>query len=153
MGGAASSARWTLSPGHAAWVTENLLAGVAQAKLVTTLVEGGVPRRLARTEVAAIASSGAFRIARCMALRLERIETVMAMRRTLAVLRPAAISERRTPPSRREFLEHYYAAQSPLVLRGLCATWRATRRWSPAYFKRRFGDVLVDVCVGRAADP
>lgn len=49
------------------------------------------------------------------------------------------------PPSAEEFEAEYVQRSRPVILRGAIDDWPAMRRWSPAYFKERFGDREVPV--------
>lgn len=61
--------------------------------------------------------------------------------------------ERRTRLPPREFFDRYYFAHRPVLLQGLTDGWPALRRWRPDRLARRFGEVKVEVMVGREADP
>jgi hypothetical protein len=39
------------------------------------------------------------------------------------------------------------------VLTDASARWPALRKWTPAFFRRRFGDATIEVTTGREADP
>ncbi|MBB6249405.1 Stf0 family sulfotransferase [Rhodanobacter sp. A1T4] len=72
----------------------------------------------------------------------------------LAALAPATSTvERRSALSRNEFLERYYAANRPVIMRGLTDDWPAIRLWSREHFKRCAGDAQVEIMAGRATDP
>jgi hypothetical protein len=47
------------------------------------------------------------------------------------------------PPSDASFRAHYYEPQRPVILRGLCAPWRASTAWSFTELKRRLGETPV----------
>src|SRR5262245_34177374 len=49
------------------------------------------------------------------------------------------------PPSLEEFEAEYVKRSRPVILGGAIDDWPAMRRWSPAYFKERFGDREVPV--------
>jgi len=53
----------------------------------------------------------------------------------------------------RDFFEHFYFTNRPVVLRGLMRGWPALKRWDPEYFARRFGDSTVEIVDGRSRDP
>nr|MDQ3369210.1 cupin-like domain-containing protein [Myxococcota bacterium] len=52
-----------------------------------------------------------------------------------------------------EFFRHYWAAHRPVVLTDATRSWPALRKWTPAFFKREFGKVTIEVTAGREADP
>jgi Rps23 Pro-64 3,4-dihydroxylase Tpa1-like proline 4-hydroxylase len=55
--------------------------------------------------------------------------------------------------TRRRFLERYYCANRPLVLKGRLEGSPALKTWSPEFFRDRFRDVPVQITSGRDRDP
>lgn len=53
--------------------------------------------------------------------------------------------ERLERPSRARFERDYVATHTPVIIRGAVDDWPARTRWTPAYFRERCGDRLVDV--------
>jgi lysine-specific demethylase 8 len=51
--------------------------------------------------------------------------------------------ERVERPSPRAFYERYVKLNRPVILTGLADKWRATARWTPAYFRAHFADAPV----------
>ena len=51
--------------------------------------------------------------------------------------------ERIAPPSADEFERRYIKASRPVILRGAIDDWPAMRKWTPGYFRDRFGDRVV----------
>lgn len=47
-------------------------------------------------------------------------------------------------PPARTFVEDYLKPHRPVVIRGAIDDWPALAKWSPAWFKRRFGSVRVE---------
>lgn len=144
----------TLSDAYRGWLTENLLEGVPEKDLLSTLSEAGVPASVVTAELARLREAPA--VARLLAerRRLQQAEQVLALQQDLArtgLLRGTV--ERRTTPSREVFYEHYYAANRPVILTDFCANWPALRRWSPSYLRERFGEVEVEACAERSRDP
>jgi len=147
------SAPRTLSEEWRVWVVENLLAGVVQADLIARLVERGVPRTLARREIAALAASPALSVCARLARRARRLELALALARAHAHGEPAATAiERRRTPRADEFFRRYWAAHRPVVLTDATRGWPALR-WTPSMFRERFGDQSIEVTTGRDADP
>lgn len=143
-----------LSDGFRAWVVDNAVRGVPGGSLISVLVEGGVPERLAVAEVGAILASPALDACRRLDARVEALELVAALARSHARHAPVpAAVERRETVSAAEFFEGYFAANRPVVLTRFLDGWRARGRWSPDDFKARFGDVEIEIMAGRDADP
>jgi Cupin-like domain len=44
-----------------------------------------------------------------------------------------------------EFLQEYVATNRPVVVEGAVARWPAMQKWTPQFFKTRFGSKMVDV--------
>src|SRR5689334_15332046 len=142
-----------LSPEHRAWIVENLLAGVAERAVVAQLATQ-LPRARAAREVAAIARSPLLPVCARLARQARRLELVAALGRSHARGAPdrTAVERRATPPAD-EFFRDYWAAHRPVVLTDATARWPALRKWTPAYFRRRFGDEMIEITAGRDADP
>ncbi len=142
-----------LSVDHRAWVVENLLAGVAENVLVDQLATQ-LPRARALQEVRAIARSPLLDVCARLATRARQLELVCALGRSHLRGDPAPTEiERRTTPSADEFFRHYWAAHQPVLFTDALARSRAIGRWTPAWFKKQFGDARIAVTTGREADP
>ncbi len=50
------------------------------------------------------------------------------------------------------FFDEYYYRNRPVVLKSMMRDWPALKRWSPAYFLERYGDVPVNITRGRQQD-
>jgi hypothetical protein len=143
-----------LSDAWRAWVAENALLGVQREVLLDTLAGQGVPRAVALRELEVILSSPILRGARRAARRARRYQLLERLERETALLAGAPMTvERRSRLSAEELHERYYASGTPVVITDVLEPWPAVSRWSPAYFKERFGDVEVLVTTGRGADP
>lgn len=143
-----------LSDDHAAWIVENLLAGVPASTLVAELATADVSRARARRAVRAIAASPLLAVCGRLASRARRLELVAALGRSHARGEPDATAvERRLTPPASEFFRHYWAAHRPVVLTDASARWPALRKWTPAFFRRRYGSATIEVTVDRERDP
>ncbi len=76
-----------------------------------------------------------------------------ALQRVSRLGRKSAGVDRRAAPSRQQFLEEYYAANRPVVMTGLTATWPALKLWTADYLKNAIGDTEIEIMAGREADP
>jgi hypothetical protein len=142
-----------LSLAHRAWIVQNLLAGVTEARLVTQLAKQLSRTRAAR-EVRAIAKSPLLPVCAQLATRARQLELVAALGRAHAAGEPDPTHvERRTLPSAEEFFRRYWAAHRPVVLTDVVTKWPALRKWTPAWFARRLGDETIEITAGRDADP
>ena len=72
----------------------------------------------------------------------------------LARLHPARQQVERVAGLEAErFHRDFYAANRPVVMTGQMQHWPAMSRWTPDYLKARFGEVPVQVQMGRESDP
>jgi hypothetical protein len=129
------------------WVAENLLRGVEPAELVQGLVDGGVPRALARVTVAGILGSAGLALARDHQRRARRLAQVARLH---AAVGEPAVLERRPAPAAPELFGRYWATSTPVILTDIVPRWRA--QWTPQSLRERFGDVRVEACAGRESD-
>ncbi len=134
-----------------AWITKNLARGSTEAAIALALKHAGVPAPVARRAVRAIAESGAPSLVREEAARADRLENVLSLLRDHARTTPLAL--RRVTRLSSEELALHYAANLPFLLTGLVPKWPAFRKWSPAHFAKRYGDVVVSVAADRDRDP
>lgn len=130
------------------WVAENLLHGVDPPELVDGLVDGGVPRALARRTVHAIARSPGLALAREHERRAQRLAQVARLHTAVRTLAPL---ERRSAPAAAELFERYWATATPAIFTDIVPGWRA--QWTPHSLRERFGDVRIEACTGREGDP
>lgn len=136
------------------WAADNLLRGVPREQVEAHLVSHGVDAALAASTVDALLASPLYEASRPFVRDARRWAMTAKMRERLE--RDAAHPhdvERRDAPSAEEFFDSYYAAQRPVILRGLVDRWPAFERWSFAALADRHGDAEVLVTIGRDDDP
>jgi hypothetical protein len=61
--------------------------------------------------------------------------------------------ERRTGLTREAFAEEYLKPLRPVVFTDLMADWPASKKWSVAYFKENYGDLMVPVVSSNFSKP
>lgn len=130
------------------WVAENLVRGVEADELVQGLVDGGVPRELARRTVVQLAASPGLAVARAHDRRAQRLALVARLQ--AAVGEPLTL-ERRPAPAAPELFSRYWGGSTPAIFTDIVPRWR--QRWTPQSLRERFGDARVEACIGRQADP
>ncbi|MCA9669125.1 MAG: cupin-like domain-containing protein [Myxococcales bacterium] len=134
------------------WLVHNLLRGVRPERLVEQLAQQAeVPREIAAREVDAMVSSPLLPMVTRYARWSRSLELVLELERKRQ--RGAAAIDRLATVDAETFYTRYYRAGRPLLLDDATRSWPALERWTPAYFAESLGDVELDVCVGRAADP
>jgi Cupin-like domain len=144
----------TLSDEWRAWIVENIVRGASREELLETLVEADIAPNLAKKEIDAILTSPALPGCKTLQSKVERVELVLELFRTMATcgVNPAKI-ERRDNIEASEFFDKYYGAMRPVIFTGMLRDWPALGTWSPEYFATRFGHVNIEVVAGRNVDP
>ena len=144
----------SLTPAWRRWVAENMLLGVPAADIERAAASAGIERETIRTEIAMAAGDPYVEAGHWVADRLRKLESVLQVRVEVARQNdamPAVECCTRLPAS--EFRRRFYARNRPVKLLGMIDHWAATWKWSPSYFRDRYGGAHVEVCAGRNADP
>jgi len=132
-----------------AWIASQLFHGRTPAWIEERLCKLGVDAAVARAEVRDAVDDPLVRAGSVRAKRTRKMEGLMdayaSMHRrsaeAKAIPEVAALRED-------EFLEEYYYRNRPVIVRGGAAHWPAVARWSPAWFRERFGEVEVEYMEG-----
>ncbi len=143
-----------LAPEWIDWLVENFVESASSSDLLAPLLEGGVPAELAERAIAELRKSHiARRLKRKVSVR-DQLFQLAALQQRLESPTLGAIVDRRGGVDRTEFFERYYAGNRPVVLTDVARDWPALSLWKdPAYFSDKFGDDVIDVCMGRDGDP
>jgi hypothetical protein len=145
---------FTLAPEWADWLIDNYVEGVPDAAILEALVQGGVSEPLARAAFSEVSGMRALRKIRRKLIARDQLLELARLRGSLETPALAGLIERRANVSRQEFFERYFAANRPVILTDVTEGWPALELWKdPAYFAEKFGDEIIDVCMGREADP
>ncbi|NJL11469.1 MAG: hypothetical protein HC908_18695 [Calothrix sp. SM1_7_51] len=153
-----------LSSGWRQWIQENQLLKVPDTTLIETMVQNGVSVLVATYGVQAVRTQkksyqsqnnhNQCQNTNIHAQLLAKLESVLAINQQLAELAPNyGTIERRERISKEEFLERYYATNTPVILTGMMQDWPAMSCWCPQYFKDNYGSTEVEIQTGRNADP
>jgi len=134
-----------------AWVAENLARGASKQELVAALIDADVPPDNARACVESIADSPALAAARSLARRVAALEQIVRLRAEHRAVRGAI--ERMPLPPAEEFVARFWVPGVPAIFTDLVTRWPAFGRWGPGDFVARFGDIVVEACVGRSSSP
>lgn len=136
------------------WAAENLLRGVPREQVLAGLRDEDVPPDEARARVHELERSPAFVAAGAIARRLRQLELVLELQARVAEEAPTPGVERcREALPAARFYQRYYAGNTPVLLERFADGWPALERWRPAYFKRRFGAVEIEVASRRESRP
>ena len=154
-------ATWAqLSEGWRDWLVTNKQRDVKDDQLIAAMIQEGIDAEMARQAVKAV-SQNVFapveerQSAQTLDLpQLEKLESIFTVQRQLRALSPKSGQiERRDRIAQQEFLDRYYATNTPLILTGMLQDWPALTKWTPEYLKATYGDVDVEVQLNRDANP
>jgi ribosomal protein L16 Arg81 hydroxylase len=145
------------------WIVENKRLNVPDRTLIETMIEKGVDTQTAIKAVKGIQADGIVnninhinnnrQIVTTELQTLRKLESLIATQRQLSQLSPqAGTIERRNKITKEEFLEKYYAINTPLILTDMMSDWQAMKQWSPEFIKSKYGNAEVEVQVDRNAD-
>jgi cupin-like protein len=153
-----------VTPDWQRWIAENILLGNDLHLLIEAMCKNGFDRETAVRELAAaqnhpyVAAAQAIKTGATAAPavqdnQLKKRDWVLEIyRRTARLATTFGTVPRVRKPSRQEFLDHSYARNEPVVLEGVMDDWPALTRWTPAYFKERLGERMVEVQAQRTSD-
>ncbi len=143
-----------LSPEWKAWIGENVILGNDPNKIVSTLIAHGLDRYSAQREVLEALHSPYIQAGRKTAAALKKLESYLKIYTQLRKLSPKfSRIDRVETIEPQDFLENYYATNTPLIMTGMMKNWRALSKWTPQYFAEHFGDVRVSVQTNRSSNP
>jgi hypothetical protein len=144
----------TLSSGWKRWIAENLLLGVPVDQVVAVLRdETHLDQDVAWNIVQRTSSAPLFTVASATVQSLQKLESLLDIQQSLRGLDPSSGQvPRRRGLGRTQFLKQFYSLNHPVIIEDFGMSWPALERWSPEYFRERFGDEQVEVMLGREAD-
>lgn len=142
------SARHVLKSEWCAWISENIVDGVAPSAIVEALIANDVPSALAKRAVKEIAQSPALHGVAAALARARAAELRARLYRELA--RVETIERRPLPKSADEIFERYWSRNQPVVFTNATKRWKL---WTPRDMKREVGDLEIEVTDDRESDP
>ena len=135
------------------WVAENRLRGCTPDSMVQAMTAAGIDPPLARAAVRLIPQDPVYKAFSPFLHQRRKLQSMLANLQKLQASAPnAGQIERRSKLSQDEFMERYVWPARPVVITDLTDDWPARQRWTPQYFKDRFGDVEVEVQADRNSD-
>lgn len=144
----------SLAPKWADWLLDNYVEGVPHDALLKQLVSAGVPAEVAKTALDEVSQISVLRKFRRKIIARDQLLELSRLKGRLEEPTLERLTLRRENVGREEFFERYFAANRPVILRDVTLGWPALDLWkSTEYFAEKFGDELVDVCMGREGDP
>jgi len=136
------------------WVIENSLNGVTKLTMINIMVQTGVPEDDAIALVSNAASLPGYGLAKKLLHRYKKLASVMETLLTAQRHSPRrTVIEKIDIPYRETFLDKYWSASQPVVLKNFAHDWPAMTKWDLNYFESTFGEEEVEVQMGRETDP
>ncbi len=136
------------------WIAINKLQNQPDALLVQRMAEKGIDVKLASEEVDQATSSPYYKAGDQFVQQLRKLESLLKIQNQLSSLSSQSQTvERRSNLSRQEFLEQFYAKNTPVILTNALKNWKALQLWSPEYLKQNYGQALVEIQANRNGDP
>ena len=130
------------------------MKGAPLAEVLSTLGAQGFAEGDAIRYTASLYDDPALDAGRWLAQQLQKVNSVLTMREQMRALSDVPLDvDRRTGVSQKEFLDRYYAQNTPVLMTDSCDKWPALSRWDPAYLVEKLGSVEVEVMAGRESDP
>ena len=137
-----------LSEQWRAWVVDNALEGVERDTLVATLVSGGIPGAVAEREVRQLLTEAPLSVYARYERRIRRLKNLVDLWHHTTV---SKVDETEQLPAAEVFFQRYFEPGRPLLIRQAATRWPALKRWSMDDLAQRFGDVPIEVEIGRDA--
>ena len=146
------------------WMITQKLLDVPDGQIIHTLVNRGIDIRIALEELKAVSFDPSLKTNNLLIEELKKLQSQLTVTKTqlqnmelqldfyhkLEHLSPNhGKIERRTNLSRQEFLEKYYAQNTPVIMTDILDSWPAMYLWTPEYFKQKYGHIDVEVQVNR----
>ena len=140
----------TLQRSDQEWLVEELLRRRPSDEIIDGLDARGYPRPIAEQSMAELATNPIF----ISAFRVQKAGRKLSglMRAMGELFVHSAFELRRLEVSSAEFYSEFFFTNRPVILQGLMREWPAVEKWRPEYFKSRYGEVVVEVMVGRDGD-
>jgi ribosomal protein L16 Arg81 hydroxylase len=142
-----------LSASWKKWIIENKLLHVPDESLIETMVKNGIDIQIAIQAINSINADSSFQLETNNLQLLKKLESIFEVKRKVAELSPnfGAIA-RVSRLSREEFIEKYYATNTPVIITNMMDDWPAMSLWCPDYLKTKYGHCPVEIQGDRNSD-
>ncbi|MBD2463902.1 cupin-like domain-containing protein [Oscillatoria sp. FACHB-1407] len=131
-------------------IAESKFHGQSDEEVLRDLLAKGADHVVAAQLIKEIESDPCYQAGHNFVQLLRKLESMLEVEHKLTRLAPQARTiERRSHISKEEFLEKYYATNTPVIITDMMHDWKAIETWTPEYFKAQFGEVEVEVQSGR----
>jgi hypothetical protein len=141
-----------IAPDKRSLIAEGLLSGESLEQIYERLIASGASPASADYEMRRAEKDPLFQAAATLQRRIAKRDWALQLRAQLAKVRSDGLSIPaidRIDPAR--FFEDFYAANRPVVLKGLVDHWPAMTKWSLDYLGEKVGDAVVELQAQRIA--
>jgi hypothetical protein len=136
------------------WAAVSLMAETPLVDVLEVLYQQGFSKSEAIRVCAEFYDSPAFEAGQWLSQQLKKTQSVLTMREQMQATVPRTpVVDRRSGLSSQEFLEEYYAKNTPVIMDDVCKNWPARTLWNPEYLVDKLGGVEVEVMSDRESDP
>jgi len=135
------------------WIANSKFAGAEDQQIVQQLIAHGISPSSAKLEVSSISQNPYFQVGYQLVRSLRKIESHATILAELASLSIDSQSIARISNiSRSDFLENYYAKNTPIIINDIAKNWAALSLWNPEYLKDQYGEIEIEVQNDRDSD-
>jgi ribosomal protein L16 Arg81 hydroxylase len=140
------------------WIIENKQRNVPDRVLIDAMIRDGIDTQTAiiavkGIQINTIQSINTDRNLNTQLQLLKKLESLVNIQRQLSQLSPkSGTIERINRIDRGEFLEKYYATNTPVIILDMMSNWQAIKQWCPEYLKTKYGEAKVEILVDRNSD-
>jgi hypothetical protein len=140
------------------WIIENRQRNVPDRALIDVMIQEGIDTQTAIRAVKGIQannmqSTNIDRRQNTEIQLLKKLESLVNIQRQLSQLSPKSETiERIQNIDRGDFLEKYYATNTPVIITDMMGDWQAMKQWCPEYLKTKYGEATVEIQVDRNSD-
>jgi ribosomal protein L16 Arg81 hydroxylase len=136
------------------WAAVALMKGAPLAEVLGTLGAQGFPEGDAIRYTASLYDDPALDAGRWLAQQLQKVNSVLTMREQMRALSGVPLDvDRVSALTQKEFLDRYYAQNTPVLMTDVCDRWPAQTLWDADYLVGKLGSTEVEVMAGRESDP
>ena len=122
-----------------------MLRGCDVQEIHLALCDEGFDPELARLEIDVAVEHPYIAAARSHTVELSKRDWLLSIRKCLRNLSLQSQIDAREAISSEDFLNSYYASNTPVVLGDVTRSWPVGKTWTPEYLKQRCGECHVDV--------
>lgn len=149
-----SQVKVTLDDGWKRWIAINKLLNNDEWGMIRALIQNGFDVQVAFEEVRASVNHPYFQAGSSFVQLLQKLESLLGVYSKLSELSSKSVTiERKSCLSTEDFLENYYAKNTPLIITDIMYNWRALSLWTPDYLREKYGKFEVEVQANRDSNP